>query len=257
MTYSPLRRAAPVGILVCAICAGAAADTIFFDGFRDGDVTNDVPLDINGKPVKWTPLPTVQGTFDASSGDYLLAPQIRTIGASVRSTGGLRNTSIRSQLRLLTPSATGGAAELVARLNLDDPQTGGGYEAGINEEGTVYLTRTGVSCCFASADTDLRPLEEDVVMQLDVIGASLSMWAWSADEPMPGAPLITATDSHFSHGQAGIYYYANEPSSPLGSAIFRYVHVADMHIPEPSTLSLTTISLLGLMRHRNRRPRQQ
>jgi hypothetical protein len=118
----------------------------------------------------------------------------------------------------------------------------------------VYISRGNES--LASAGTELRPIDEDVMMQFDVFGTSLNMWAWRPEEQMPSAPLIIATDNRLARGEAGVHYYSFQPSSMLGSAIFRFVHVADMHIPipEPSTLGISVFSLLGLMRYRDRRP---
>jgi hypothetical protein len=229
MSKQLLCKTVALCVVGLAACTSASGKTIFYDDFRDGDAAD-------GEPVSWVPLPTTQGTYDASSGDYLLAPQIRAIGASVPKFV-LHNVSIRTQLRMLTPSVSGGGVELLARL---DP-VASTYEGAIDEDGKVYIARTGVS--LASANTDLRPLEEDVIMQFDVIGSSLSLWAWREGEKMPSAPLVTATDSRYFLGQTGVYYFANEANSTLGSAIFRYVHVADMHIPEPSTAVLAVLGL--------------
>ena len=213
---------AVAGLLTAALCVGASADTIFFDDFNDGNATD-------GSPVTWVPVPGFPGTFDASSGDYLLAPSDRSIVATVPQFMPA-NVSVRTQVRFLEPSSPGGV-EILARANRAAVTA---YQAGLNEEGGVYLRRTDLDCCFAEANTTLRPLEEDVILQLDVFGNSLRMWAWRPGEPMPVAPLITATDNGFSQGEVGIDYWTLGSSSALGSAHFRYVHVADSHIPEPS-----------------------
>jgi hypothetical protein len=90
---------------------------------------------------------------------------------------------------------------------------------------------------------------EDAVLQLDVIGNELKLWGWKAGDPMPDQPQLTATDSTYSGGTMRI---ASETINNNIST-FRYVHVADMHIPEPSTILLAMIGMAGACCYRRRR----
>jgi hypothetical protein len=217
-------------LLAFAISAGTSASTIFYEDFNDGNAAD-------GNPVSWLEVPGFPGTFDASSGDYFLAPSQRAIVTTVPALK-LQDVSIRAQVRILESSAPRGGVELLARA---DRSTVTSILAGVNEIGTAYITRSNVSCCFAQTNTSLRPLEQDVIMQLDVFGPTLKMWAWPAGQPMPAAPLLTATDNRIVSGEVGIDYFALEASPMLGNAIYRYVHAASSHIPEPSTLLMVII----------------
>jgi hypothetical protein len=146
------------------MCAAASANTIFFDNFNDGNAQD-------GTPVSWVPVSGFPGTFDASSGDFFLAPSQRAITAAVPAFT-LDDASIRTQVRILQPSAPGGGVELLARGNRATLAT---YLAGLSEQGTVYIRRSDIPGSFSSANTALRPLEEDIMMQFDVFGTSLRL----------------------------------------------------------------------------------
>jgi hypothetical protein len=73
---------------------------------------------------------------------------------------------------------------------------------------------------------------------------------------MPSAPLVTATDGSLSQGEVGIGYFSLQPSPMLGNAIFRFVHVAGTHIPEPSTAGLVLAGAgVAILFAKNRRAR--
>ena len=236
MTRQSIARIIVTCSLAVASSAAASADTIFFVDFNDGNAQD-------GTPVTWVPLSGFPGTFDASNGDYVLSPSDRAIVATVPDLF-LGDVSIRAQARMLELPATRGGIELIARGNIA-PVTG--YLAGLNNQGRLYIRQTGVTDELAFAETDLRLLEEDIIMQFDAFGSSLSLWAWPADEPMPAVPLLTATNRSYPQGVVGIDYFSVEAVPPLGSAVFRYVHVADMQIPEPSSRILAGLAIVGLL----------
>jgi hypothetical protein len=243
MNRNSFLQTAAICLLALAVSAGTSASTIFFEDFNDGNAAD-------GTPVSWLQVPGFSGTFDASSGDYFLAPSDRAIVTTVPALK-LQDVSIRTQVRILEPSAPRGGVELLARA---DRGTVTAILAGVNELGAAYITRSDVSCCFVRTDTALRPLEQDVIMQLDVFGPTLKMWAWPAGQPMPSAPLLTATDNRIVSGEVGIDYFSLEQSPMLGNAIFRYVHVASSHIPEPSTLLMVVVAgIAATICPRNRR----
>jgi hypothetical protein len=79
-----------------------------------------------------------------------------------------------------------------------------------------------------------RPAEEDVMLQFDVFDNVLAAWAWRPGEPRPSEPLVLAIDERFTEGTVGIDYWAQVPNGMLGNAVFRFVHVSDTHIDDPS-----------------------
>lgn len=218
-----------------ACSSPAQADPIVRDTFDDGSVSD-------GTPATWTVvLPQFPGTLDAASGDLIMTPSSRAIVASIAELE-REDVSIRAQARILESSPSGSGVELLAR---GDRATVDAYLAGLDDEGFAYVGRSGDDLpAFASTNTDLRLLEEDVILQFDVFGTELSMWAWKAGEPMPTEPLLSATDGSLTSGEFGFDYFAYEPTSPLGSAVYRYVHVASTHIPEPSTVLLAVLLLI-------------
>jgi hypothetical protein len=150
--------------------------------------------------------------------------QSSVFGPWPHATVGLR----RSLARILAPSAPGGGVELLAR---GDRDTLNAYLGGFNEEAIAYLRRTDMTGpSLVTAQTSLRPLEEEIMLQFDVFGENLSMWAWRAGEPMPTAPLLSATDDRFAVGEVAIDYFSLVADPMLGRAAFRFVHVANSSI---------------------------
>ena len=44
-------------VILASMASQASAATVFRDDFSDGSVTNDVPVDRDGNPVRWTERP--------------------------------------------------------------------------------------------------------------------------------------------------------------------------------------------------------
>ncbi len=88
---------------------------------------------------------------------------------------------------------------------------------------------------LASLATSLDVFNSDIHLRLDVLGDTLSLWAWADGTPEPGTPQLTATDLFPITGNAG------EESAIvvigqrlfISTAVFRFVDVTP--IPEPST----------------------
>jgi hypothetical protein len=208
------------------------AKTVFFDDFNDGNAGD-------GQPVSWVPLLAgFPGTYDASSGDYRLKPSAPG-GSSVSVVlQNVPNVSIRAQVRIPETSDINDNIALAVRGNTTTLDT---YLAAIDVEGDVAIGRpnTTVGCCIAIVPTNLRPTLEDVVLQFDAFGNRLQLWAWRPAEPMPSIPQIDVTDSVLTSGIVGLIYTSETDTPNMvntpGSALVRYVHVSDTHIPEPST----------------------
>jgi hypothetical protein len=79
--------------ILLALSSLSHSETVFFDDFNDRDAED-------GDPVEWVPVPGFPGTFDASSGDYVLAPSERAIVTGVPAFE-LDDVSIRTQVSVL------------------------------------------------------------------------------------------------------------------------------------------------------------
>jgi hypothetical protein len=148
--------------------------------------------------------------------------------------------SIRAQLRNDgTDNANVQATGLLGRVILT-PQWRF-VEAGIDVDGLVYIdeiTSTANRTELGFVSTDLRPLIEDVVLQFDMVGDSLRLFAWRAGEEMPDLPQVSATTTVVQNGTMGIF---NNPPDGNGTATFRYIQVAA--IPEPSSGAMASCAM--------------
>jgi hypothetical protein len=95
---------------------------------------------------------------------------------------------------------------------------------------------------------DIR--EEDGILQLDVIGDQLSLWAWRAGDPKPSAPQLVARDR--THARGFVRVGGGIGDNNDGVTTIRYVRVARSSIPEPSALMLFVgvFSFLSFLRGR-------
>jgi RNA polymerase sigma factor (sigma-70 family) len=229
--------------VVPGLIGTASAATVFFDDFEDGSATD-------GSPVTWRPyaeyLNLGNSTFSASTGDYVLTPHSGAdVVAAVLDPGvNLANVSIRTQLKTTgIDDATVEGTGLLIRTDIALPNPTG-FDCGIESDGKLYIaTKQAGFTELASAQSGLSPLTGDVVLQVDVIGNSLRLFAWRPGEPKPQQPQVEAISDYRESGSIGIYY---NPPAGKGTATFRYIHVADMPIPEPSSLSLGSLGAAAL-----------
>jgi hypothetical protein len=105
---------------------------------------------------------------------------------------------------------------------------------------------------LGSAVVPFNPAAQDVMLQFDAFGDKLSLWAWPVGQSMPNDPQIVAFDKTYAEGPAGLIS-AGFASGPSDSTTFRFVHVANTHIPEPSTCVLTSLGVFGLLYARRRK----
>lgn len=234
-------------VLACCLTEVAAqgpclniASTVFCDDFSDGNHTD-------GTPANWqlmTNLGTL-GTADSTGGDLILTqpntdPQVAYAGEV------LTDMSIRSQFRQVEGS---GPIAVMGRLN---PAGRTAYQGGIDtKDNTIYLVRNDnpTATLLNSKTTDLNPNIEDIVLQLDVIGDDLSLYAWRAGEAMPAEPSLTRSiKGGYSSGVAAVLIDA----PTRHSAAFRHVQVATTSIPEPCSSVLCLFGALGLLAFRRR-----
>jgi hypothetical protein len=233
-------RFAALAAAMLAVGNAGQAATIFYDDFEDGSATD-------GSPVTWTPRVYTNGSFQVDAGSYTLTPGV--VGEAVVSVvDGLTaaNVSIRSQVRT---SGNVDGIGLFARFE----EGAFTYQGGIDAAGDVYIGWNGPDTRYTNLGnvlTALRPTLYDVSLQFDVFGDDLRMYAWRSGEAMPAQPTVHVLSSLRSEpGQVGVL---NDPRSSAVVA-FRYVHVADAPIPEPSTLGLLGLAATACLRGSRRR----
>ena len=152
----------------------------------------------------------------------------------------LTDVSIRAEMQMLKEdrtgtylSATNPAVTLASRTCFADIEK---HVCGGNENSWIYadLFETGEIHSGQNTQdpsritpTDLRPLEENVVLQLDTFGDNAKIWAWRAGEPRPAEPLVeyTAADNPTST-PGGIMF-----GTLMADALFRWVHISPTPIP--------------------------
>lgn len=200
----------------------AAAATIVYDDFEDGSVTD-------GSPAAWRPAMYLSAVslYSVVAGDLHVStpPGVHVGGVGVPVT--LGDTSIRAVVRI---NGVGDQnVGIVARAN---DQNGQAHAAEIEADGDVFI---GINQVYTRTTTNLQPTQEDVVLQLDVIGNSVQVWAWRAGEPKPSAPLLTGSDvdSVIPCGFPGVYSGQSIPPQPAPStAIVRSIQISDTTIQD-------------------------
>jgi hypothetical protein len=226
------------GLVVAGQPAHAA--TVFYDDFEDGSATD-------GSPVTWSLVSAwPQTTIGVDQGNLRIGTSRidRSAVAGVQDLH-LSTSSIRAQVRLEGP---GDSVAVALRASAAESKA---HDLEIAGDGTIWL---GLAGQWESVASDLRPLEEDVLLQLDAVGTKITGWAWRAGEAKPAEPIYRRTTSQLPAGFPGVYYGDTTSDGASGVAIFRYVHVADSPIPEPSTLGLLSLVAASGLR-RTSRPR--
>jgi hypothetical protein len=189
-----------------------------YEDFSDGNA-------LDGMPVTWSTVPegfTVGTSISIQDGNLF----IENSGSAATGPDGviLRDVSTRAQTGLLSGSAIG----LSSRYNQGDPFDN--YFFQLNSSGRVILgigTPSSDEIVLDSHWTDLRPTEEDVLLQFDAIGDNLTAWAWRPGEPRPSEPVLSATDDKIDSGQLAIYTIG-----PSAHGVFRFVQVDTQSISD-------------------------
>ena len=212
------------------------SETVYFDDFEDGSVVNDLPIASNGSPIRWTERAAI-GNYDMTNGDYRFVPSDETpefIRADALDVA-LSDTSIRLQGR--TTEIDGGLL-VMGRNQL--PMDTESYFLGIGHYpdfgGSImfagYLTE-GVRRNYFGGTFPQLPfdvLDKDVILQLDIIGDEISAWVWQPGSPRPAEPIIQATNDRYQ--AAGHVALVSAPGGLNSTSVFRFIHVADAHIPD-------------------------
>ena len=223
-------------VLTSLLCARAAsAAPVFLDDFNDGNAGD-------GTPVTWVP---GSGTWDASSGDYVATGSLPRVSRVLEHV--LGDTSARTQARVV--------GNVAANLAVRRPGVNEGYAGVIRPDGSMTIARFGVGAPVAlgSAVVPFNPVQQDVILQFDAFGDKLSLWAWPVGQSMPTEPQVVAFDNAFAEGPVGLIS-SSAAALPSDSTTYRFIQVADTHIPEPSTFVLMSLAGCCLLcaRRRNR-----
>ena len=206
----------------------------FFDDFDNGSATD-------GTPVNWMPFVALSdGVYSVEQESLVLRPNAAS-RPLVSIAGGVMTTdvSIRAQVRASGDSA---GTALFARFVGGDHA----YQGGIDTRGEVYIGWNDGAANFnylGQVFTDLRPNHDDVVLQFDVFGESLKLFAWRPGEPKPVVPTVSVIDKRFP--DAGNVALLHHPRG-IGSGAFRFVQVAETPIPEPATVALGSLGAVAL-----------
>ena len=204
----------------------------FLDDFNDRNL-------IDGEPVTWQPLPGfANGEFDASGGDLVIRP--RATGESlitfVEGYDQLTTTSIRAEVRL---NGQIDGLLLGARGTIG----GGAYWGGISL-GQFEIAKSRLDGSYQvlqRAPSPLNPNAEDVLLQFEVVGDQLSLYAWRPGEPKPSLPQASTADNQYPNGTVGILVDLAQPGS---AATIRYVEVQS--VPEPAAVALGSLGFVAL-----------
>ncbi len=218
-------RFALIAYLVIAGPSGAAI--VFNDGFDDGSFSD-------GSPVTWVPAPVLPAYYDASTGDFRMestGSSLDFVAAAVPSIL-LANTSIRTQTRI----GLDGESVFVTARNQDQSEFNN-YFGGVTANGSsadVFFGRTDANTTtFFQEETISLPLDataNDFLMQLDVVGTTISFRVWLPGEPIPIEPLYTHQDTVYVSG----FIQIGGTATPGAAYDFRRVTVGDTPLGDPT-----------------------
>ena len=210
----------------CLVMTGSQplwAERVFYDDFSDASLTNDVPAMMDGTPVTWSA--TGSDQISADTGDLVIVSSTDSSpSAGVDGLVMTGETSIKSLVRLGSDGTIGFGAR--------------GHWALLNANGNAAIGRLGSGNGLRVIPTSFKPKEEDLLMQLDVVGDTFDLWIWRSNELFPVEPVVSVRDTFV--GDNGVIVggaTANFPSTSDYEAVFRFVEVADAAIREPSTLA--------------------
>lgn len=249
---------ASMAILVCCVksgiaqedfCAVPATGEVFCDDFQDRNINDRMP-------VTWfAGIGGANAQLDPSSGDLVVGSTNGTVPIAtsgllenLESTSNLTDTSLRTQFRL---NRGGGAIGFVRFRGGASPR----YFGYLNADGQAGLGGNNIEIdSTLLAQTELRPMEEDIVMQLDAIGTTIDLRFWRPSETMPKDPLLSLTNDVAVAGGVSIGSFDSDASPRSSEAVFRYAHVATSPIPEPTAGLLCGLGLIGLLGWRRKKP---
>jgi hypothetical protein len=213
----------------------------FLDDFSDGRINDASPITWRGFNAGDAPR--------VENGDLIVSTDSLGQAADAINDRGFGDTSIRAQGRIIE----GDYLSVFSRVALSPSYRS--YGAAVGADGSVDVYDYASGRTFFTSRTNLNPVNLDVVLQLDVIGNTLSFWAWQAGQPMPSQPLFRGQDplNRSTFGFTGVSTGWGDLRFAKSSGVFRYVHVATSSIPEPASYVLVLIGLASGILSRSRR----
>ena len=213
MTRSHRHFVLSVVSLVSITTTTLSGKTLMLDTFADKDYRD-------GSPATWTTVFTPQ--LDASTGDLSIVNEGCCGGAGwdQRLTG---DVSIQTQARIVQ-----GWLGLTARFGGGNGNDGYYLETTANDE-LGFVTRVEGQLSEWTIVPEIGIVhDEDVFLQLDVVGNQVSGWYWTENSGSPMEPQLSATltdQQLIERGLAGFYVG--------GESTLRYAQYADSPIPVP------------------------
>ncbi len=224
----------------------ASASFLIIDNFEDGDI-------FDGRPLEWSVfsaggqsrvLDSRDGSLylEQTGGNIVGGFRVQAIGAPFAPGDVL---SARTRVRLLSPG----------RIGVQVSRGGVPALVGISDTG-----RLNGSLDITLGQTSLRPLEEDILLQVDLVNDTAEFRFWSPSQPQPVEPSLTLDNLGAARGfapQFNTVIAADEFTTMAG--IYRYVVLsdsvipADFVIPEPTTLMIAATSVVCLLPFRQGR----
>jgi len=235
--------------IFCGVNATCHSQTLYEEDFSTGDAALGIWESV------WSSGP---GSYSAASGNLVITGSHALSITGQPNVASLSETSVRARVALDGTSSGG-----IGLLASGDPSTLTTYQAGIDpDEGELYLGWNDPTAfeAFVTIPTDIDlKAGEQAILQFDVFGDEMALWAWRAGELMPSDPQLRHTDTtvRLAPGSPGILV-DNLAAPGTSSAIiydFRVDNVSIQDVPEPSagTLAIGILASFLLVVRRSRR----
>ncbi len=225
-------------VLFLALPLASADGEVWFEDFTDGELGDDSPLE-------WSLFPS--GEIN-SSGLRMLSPAgAPSAGARVTNLVPRQGWSMRGQVRLLQSHGFLGPA-----IAIQDSGAGSLWSL-ISADGDLQFGNQAEDLATPTVSSDLRPMDREVVIQLDTFEGVIKLWAWHADEP-PTAELPPMVEDVFPIpvGFPTLWTRSNDgPSQAVWSSML--ISTTHLAIPEPAAFGTTLVTVAGLLFCRRRR----
>ena len=214
----------------------ANATTIVFDDFSDMNLRD-------GSPTTWQFGSSLSfgADIDASTGDavFTVGENFRGLVTSFDIAG---DVSVRTQIRV-----TAGAQFGITTNWGEGPagNTNDGYflQTAVDSTNSLFAVARVNNMLSEVADVSIPTsigVDRDVLLQMDVVGNQIEGWLWEVGSSPPSSPQVTLTlDETIAAGEAGVYINR-------GTAMVRYIQIADspIPVPEPANLGLSLAAII-------------
>jgi len=203
--HSVRKLALVIAVLAIGTSVRSAQAEFWYEDFTDGSISDS--------GIDWTL--TSRSTF---SSDGLELNSSNGIGGNATAELPVRGQSwsIRTEARLLRDLGVLGAAA-------------GDTWSGISVNGGALLGKGGRALSDTMA-TDLRPAEEDVIVQFDTFDNVLRMWAWRG-ENSPAQDIEPLVEIDAVQPGGFPFLWTNSLIHPTSSAQFSWIAISTEHMP--------------------------